>query len=146
MISKYSAKPSSVEKSTVHIRNNTAQLCSWKIFHPAYLADQSRAEFIGLNHDQRKKNLHLIINNARFLILPWIQSTSLASMILSKAAKRVPDDWREQYNYRPVVLETFVEKPRFQETCYKTANWQYLGHGRIFTHATVFLCSYGAQR
>ena len=48
-------------------------------------------------------------------------------MILSKAAKRVPDDWQEQYNYRPVLLETFVEKPRFEGTCYKAANWQYLG-------------------
>ena len=86
-----------------------------------------RDQFIGWSHDQRKKNLHLIINNARFLILPWVQSKNLASMILSKAAKRVPDDWQEQYNYRPVLLETFVEKPRFEGTCYKAANWQYLG-------------------
>jgi len=86
-----------------------------------------RDQFIGWSHNQRKKNLHLIINNARFLILPWVQSKNLASMILSKAAKRVPDDWQEQYNYRPVLLETFVEKPRFEGTCYKAANWQYLG-------------------
>ena len=86
-----------------------------------------RDQFIGWSHDQRKKNLHLIINNARFLILPWVQSKNLASMILSKTAKRVPDDWQEQYNYRPVLLETFVEKPRFEGTCYKAANWQYLG-------------------
>lgn len=86
-----------------------------------------RDQLIGWSHDQRKKNLHLIINNARFLILPWVQSKNLASMILSKAAKRVPDDWQEQYNYRPVLLETFVEKPRFEGTCYKAANWQYLG-------------------
>ena len=86
-----------------------------------------RDQFIGWSHEQRKKNLHLIINNARFLILPWVQSKNLASMILSKAAKRVVDDWQEQYNYRPVLLETFVEKPRFKGTCYKAANWQYLG-------------------
>jgi len=48
-------------------------------------------------------------------------------MILSKAAKRLPDDWQAQYNYRPVLLETFVEKPRFEGTCYKAANWKYLG-------------------
>ena len=83
--------------------------------------------FIGWSHEQRKKNLHLIVNNARFLILPWVQSKNLASMILSKAAKRLPDDWQVQYNYRPVLLETFVEKPRFEGTCYKTANWKYLG-------------------
>ncbi len=83
--------------------------------------------FIGWSHEQRKKNLHLVVNNARFLILPWVQSKNLASMILSKVAKRLPDDWQEQYNYRPVLLETFVEKPRFEGTCYKAANWKYLG-------------------
>jgi hypothetical protein len=83
--------------------------------------------FIGWSHEQRKKNLHLVVNNARFLILPWVQSKNLASMILSKAAKRLPDDWQVQYNYRPVLLETFVEKPRFEGTCYKAANWKYLG-------------------
>lgn len=83
--------------------------------------------FIGWSHDQRKKNLHLIVNNARFLILPWVQSKNLASLILSKAAKRLPDDWQAQYDYRPVLLETFVEKPRFEGTCYKAANWRYLG-------------------
>ncbi len=86
-----------------------------------------RDRFIGWSHDQRKKNLHLIINNARFLILPWVQSKNLASMILSKAAKRLPDDWQAQYGYWPVLLETFVEKPRFEGTCYKAANWRYLG-------------------
>ena len=83
--------------------------------------------FIGWSHEQRKKNLHLIVNNARFLILPWVQSKNLASMILSKAARQLPKDWQAQYNYRPVLMETFVEKPRFEGTCYKAANWQYLG-------------------
>jgi hypothetical protein len=86
-----------------------------------------RDRYIGWNHDLRKKNLHLIVNNARFLILPWVQSKNLASMILAMAAKRLPDDWQAQYAYRPVLMETFVEKPRFEGTCYKAANWQYLG-------------------
>ena len=81
-----------------------------------------RDRFIGWSHRQRKKNLHLIVNNARFLILPWIQSQNLASMILGKAAKRLPNDWQAQYDYRPVLLETFVEKPRFEGICYKAAN------------------------
>ena len=86
-----------------------------------------RDNYIGWSHEQRKKNLHLIINNARFLILPWVQSKNLASMILAMAAKRLPDDWQAQYAYRPVLMETFVEKPRFEGTCYKAANWRYLG-------------------
>ncbi len=83
--------------------------------------------YIGWSHEQRKKNLHLIVNNARFLILPWIQSKNLASMILAMVARQLPDHWHAQYNYRPVLLETFVEKPRFEGTCYKAANWRYLG-------------------
>ena len=83
--------------------------------------------YIGWSHEQRKKNLQLIINNARFLILPWIQSKNLASMLLAKVAKVLPEHWQLVYGYRPVLLETFVEKLRFKGTCYKAANWVYLG-------------------
>jgi hypothetical protein len=86
-----------------------------------------RDNYIGWSHELRQKNLHLIVNNARFLILPWIQSRNLASMILAMAARQLPADWKVQYGYQPVLLETFVEKPRFAGTCYKAANWQYLG-------------------
>ena len=86
-----------------------------------------RDRYIGWSHEQRKRNLHLIVNNARFLILPWVQSRNLASMILAQAARILPGHWRERYGYRPLLLETFVEKPRFQGTCYKAANWTRLG-------------------
>lgn len=86
-----------------------------------------RDNYIGWNHEQRKKNLHLIVNNARFLILPWVNSKNLASKILAQAAKRIPDDWQQRYAYRPVLMETFVEKKRFAGTCYKAANWRYMG-------------------
>ena len=86
-----------------------------------------RDRYIGWTHEQRKRNLSLIVNNARFLILPWIQSKNLASMLLAKAAKILPIHWQEVYGYRPVLLETFVEKPRFRGTCYNAANWVYVG-------------------
>ena len=82
-----------------------------------------RDRFIGWNHDQRKKNLHLIVNNARFLILPWVQSKNLASKILSLTTRHVPDDWEARYNVRPVLMESFVQKDRFAGTCYRAANW-----------------------
>ena len=69
-----------------------------------------RDQFIGWTHDQRKANLHLIVNNARFLILPWIQSQNLASKVLSLITHRLPDDWHNTYNIRPVLLETFIQK------------------------------------
>jgi len=86
-----------------------------------------RDQFIGWNHEQRKANLHLIVNNARFLILPWIQSKNLASKILSLTARTLPDDWKTRYNIQPVLMESFVQKNRFSGTCYKAANWKLCG-------------------
>jgi len=86
-----------------------------------------RDQFIGWSHDQRKKNLHLIVNNARFLILPWIQSKNLASKILSLTIRLLPDAWQARYNIRPVLMESFVQKDRFTGTCYKAANWIKIG-------------------
>jgi hypothetical protein len=96
-------------------------------FGAAVWMSAPRDRYIGWTHEQRKRNLSLIVNNARFLILPWIQSKNLASMLLAKAAKILPHQWQEKYGYRPVLLETFVEKPRFRGTCYNAANWVYLG-------------------
>jgi len=86
-----------------------------------------RDNFIGWTRGQREKNLQLIVNNNRFLILPWIKSKNLASRILSLISRRLPHDWEKRYNYRPVLLETFVQKDRFMGTCYKAGNWIYLG-------------------
>ncbi|MBR9690976.1 DUF4338 domain-containing protein [Candidatus Woesearchaeota archaeon] len=83
--------------------------------------------FIDWSEEKRKENLHLVINNARFLILPWVYSKNLASKILGMISRRIADDWQTQHNYRPVLLETFVEKQRFQGTCYKAANWKNIG-------------------
>jgi hypothetical protein len=86
-----------------------------------------RDESIGWDHETRKRNLHLVVNNARFLILPWVKSKNLASRILSLCAKRIASDWYERYHYEPVLMETFVEKERFTGTCYKASNWALVG-------------------
>lgn len=99
---------------------------------------QPRDELIGWTPEQRERNLHLIVNNSRFLILPWARQKNLASRILSLISRRLPQDWLSIYAFSPVLLETFVEKPRFTGTCYKAANWQYLGdtqgRGKLDTH------------
>ena len=92
---------------------------AWKV--------KPRDQLIGWTAEQRQRNLHLVVNNARFLILPWIRCKNLASRILALVSRRLPGDWYARYAYRPVLLETFVEKPRFTGTCYKAANWQNLG-------------------
>jgi len=86
-----------------------------------------RDHFIGWTPDQRTRNLHLIANNARFLILPWVNSKNLASKILAAAAKQLPQDWQARYAYKPVLFETFVESQRFEATSYRAANWIHVG-------------------
>ncbi|MCH8939828.1 MAG: DUF4338 domain-containing protein [Chloroflexi bacterium] len=86
-----------------------------------------RDRFIGWDEGQRRRNLHLIVNNSRFLILPWVKVRNLASGILAAAAKRLGHDWTQRYGYEPVLLETFVERSRFRGTCYRAANWIHVG-------------------
>lgn len=87
----------------------------------------SRDAFIGWSHAQRLANLQRVVNNARFLILPWVRSKGLASKVLAKAARRLPADWQHRYGYRPVLLETFVQTDRHRGTCYRAANWTHVG-------------------
>ena len=86
-----------------------------------------RDKWIGWTQAQKKSYLHLIVNNSRFLVLPWVHVKNLASMALSCAAHRIQSDWLVAYCYEPVLLETFVEAAKYRGTCYKAANWEYLG-------------------
>jgi len=87
----------------------------------------SRDRFIGWSADMRRKYLHLMAYNSRFLILPWVRVSSLASHILGRMTKILARDWQKIYNHPVYYLETFVDKERFTGTCYKAANWIYLG-------------------
>jgi hypothetical protein len=86
-----------------------------------------RDRWIGWTAAERKRQLHLVVNNARFLILPWIRSKNLASRVLGTVTRRLPRDWNDRYGYQPVLIETFVERDRFQGTCYRAANWIHVG-------------------
>lgn len=96
-------------------------------FSAAAWSTEPRDRWIGWSADQRKSNLGYVVNNSRFLILPWIHSKGLASRILAKAIKRLRCDWQQKYNYSPVLVETFVEKARFAGTSYKAAGWKLVG-------------------
>jgi hypothetical protein len=86
-----------------------------------------RDRFIGWSPEQRQRQLHQIVNHSRFLLLPWVRSPNLASHVLALVARQLPPQWQARYGYRPVLLESFVEKERFEGTCYKAANWRCLG-------------------
>ena len=96
----------------------------------AVLKLKNRDQWIGWDIKTREANLHLVINNVRFLIQPWVKIKNLASKILSISVKIVPNDWQQLFGYKPVLIETFIERQRFSGTCYKAANWIYLGETR----------------
>ena len=88
---------------------------------------QSRDSFIGWNQETRSKNNRFMVNNSRFLILPWIRIKNLASCLLGLAARTISRDWEKYYGHPVYLLETFVERDRFAGTCYRAANWQRVG-------------------
>jgi hypothetical protein len=93
-----------------------------------------RDTWIGWSDQARRANLSRVVNNGRFLILPWVEVPHLASHILALAARRIPTDWMAAYQVRPLLLETLVDRPH-TGTCYRAANWisvgQTQGRGRM---------------
>lgn len=92
---------------------------AWKI--------KARDQFIGWDDIGKRKNLHLIANNTRFLILPWVRVKYLASRTLSLSLRRLNADWEKNYEHPLYLAETFVDISRFSGTCYKAANWIEVG-------------------
>ena len=116
------------------VRNRDRDLACLLWTSPAWKM-QARDAWIGWSDEQRKHNLQGIVNNGRFLILPWVRVKGLASKILARSARQVPHDWQTRYGYRPLLLETLVDAARFRGTCYRAANWinvgQTAGRGRM---------------
>jgi len=116
------------------VRNRDRELACLLWTSPAWKM-QTRDAWIGWSDEQRKRNLQRIVNNGRFLILPWVRVKGLASKILARSARQMPHDWETRYGYRPLLLETLVDANRFRGTCYRAANWiclgQTAGRGRM---------------
>jgi Domain of unknown function (DUF4338) len=108
------------------VRNRQQELACLLWTSPAWKM-QVRDAWIGWSDQQRQRNLQSIVNNSRFLILPWVRVKGLASKILGLSARQMPEDWEMQYGTRPLLLETLVDAVRFRGTCYCAANWIYLG-------------------
>lgn len=86
-----------------------------------------RDEWIGWTAEQRLRNVPWVVNNTRFLILPWVQVRYLASHVLGMVARQVAEDWYQRWSYRPVLMETFVDPRRFRGSCYRAAGWVEVG-------------------
>lgn len=86
-----------------------------------------RDRFIGWPPQVRRQNIHLLAYQSRFLILPWVRVAHLASYLLARLARVLAADWHRLYHHPVYFLETFVDLERFPGTCYKAANWSYVG-------------------
>lgn len=86
-----------------------------------------RERYIGWDEPTKRKRLHLVANNIRFLVLPWIRVKHLASKVLAANLRRLSGDWHEAWGHPLWLAETFVDTSRFRGTCYRAANWRCLG-------------------
>jgi hypothetical protein len=109
------------------VRERSGRPVACLLFGAAAWQCADRDRYIGWDAATRASSLHLLANNARFLILPWVQVPGLASHVLGRITRRVNSDWQRKYGHRICLLETFVETDRFAGTCYRAANWVRVG-------------------
>jgi hypothetical protein len=111
-------------KYIIYSRGHPVACMAWSSA-PRHLGPRDR--FIGWSPACRKKNIRFVAYNTRYLILPWVHVPYLASHILGRMAKILPQDWQQVYNHTIYFLETFTDPTRFKGTCYRAANWVVLG-------------------
>lgn len=99
-------------------------LLSWGA---AALHNGPRDRYLGWDEATKRTRLHLVVNNARFLMLPWIRQPHLASRVLGRTLRRLSRDWEHAYGHPVVLAETFVDPARFRGTCYRASNWRWVG-------------------
>jgi hypothetical protein len=112
------------------VRDCTSRPVACALFGSAAWKCTARDAWIGWDRGTREKNLGLLTNNTRFLVLPWVQVPHLASHALGLIARRIRCDWQAKYGHPVHALETFVDRSRFRGTCYRAANWLRLGATR----------------
>jgi hypothetical protein len=107
-----------------HLDGELVALLGWGA---ASLRNGPRDNYVGWDEATKKVKLALVVNNVRFLMLPWGQRPHLASRVLAANLRRLSRDWEEVYGHRVVLAETFVDTSRFRGTCYRASNWVYVG-------------------
>lgn len=109
------------------VRDRAGRPVGCALFGSAAWKCAARDSWIGWDRGTRERNLGLLTNNTRFLVLPWVEVPHLASHILASLARRIRADWQSKYGHPIHALETFVDRDRFRGTCYQAANWVRLG-------------------
>jgi hypothetical protein len=111
-------------KHLIYARGTPIACMAWSSA-PRHLGP--RDQFIGWSQDQRRAHIHLLAYNTRFLILPWAKVPGLGSYLLGRMAQRISEDWQRLYRHPVYLLETFIDPERFRGSCYRAANWKFLG-------------------
>ena len=109
------------------VREHAGRPVACLLFGAAAWQCADRDRYIGWDAPTRGAWLHLIANNARFLIPPWVHVLGLASHVLSQISRRISSDWQYKYGHPIYLLETFVQTDRFTASCYRAANWVRVG-------------------
>jgi len=109
------------------VRDRRGRPLACLLFGSAAWKAAGRDQWIGWTAQQRQRQLGLVTNNTRFLILPWVRVPHLASHLLGRVAARLSADWQRKYGHPIHLVETFVEQPRFAGTCYRAAGWVQVG-------------------
>ena len=108
-------------------RERTGRPVACVLFGAAAWQCADRDRHIGWDAATRVARLYLLANNTRFLVMPWVQTSCLASHVLGLVLRRIGADWQRKYGHPIHLLETFVERDRFAGTCYQAANWIRVG-------------------
>lgn len=109
------------------VREKTGRPIACLLFGAAAWQCADRDRQIGWDAATRAARLQLLTNNTRFLVMPWVEVSCLASYVLSRVMRRIRSDWQRKYGHPVELLETFVERGRFVGTCYQAANWLKVG-------------------
>lgn len=108
-------------------KSATGEILACIMFAGAAKSISVRDKWIGWSNNHRLRNLPWVINNSRFVIMPWIKIPCLASHILGQINRRISNDWQTLWGYRPLLMETFVDPARYKGICYQASNWKAIG-------------------
>lgn len=122
-----------------YVAHSNGELLALLGWNAAALQVPARERFIGWDESRKREALHLVVNNVRFLVPPWIRKPHLASKVLALNLRRLSRDWVQAWGHPVYLAESFVDPGRFRGTSYRAANWQRIGrtagrrrHGQAF--------------
>jgi hypothetical protein len=135
-----------VGESQCYVALVGGDLVALLVWGAAALHNGPRDSYIGWAGPEKERNLPWVVNNSRFLMLPWIRQPLLASQILGANLRRLSRDWVAAYGHPVLLAETFVERPRFKGICYQASNWTCVGETLGFSRLRSGFVHHGRRK